>query len=352
MNVMVGILGLGLLAALTGAAPDGGVDVPRGRLDKEIVRRIIRRHINEVKACYERELIERPMLGGRVMVQFTIGTTGQVIASVLQNSTLGSDRGETCIVQAVRRWEFPKPIGGGDVIVSYPFVLTPEPVLILGTSVGPGSVQIAYVDSTLFVHRSYDARGAVSNGIVALTKQGLVLVDAPWTEEQTGAILRWGLSRLGRPWAGAVVTHDHADRAGALAALVRGGVRVAALDLTAAKLARRGVPNVGTLLKAEDVFVGDARGFEVFYPGAGRAPDNIVVAFPAHGLVFGGGLVRSADAADLGPTAGADLAAWPAAVRRVAARYPHLGVVPGQGSLENKDALYDHTLGLLAKARP
>ena len=27
--------------------------------------------------------------------------------------------------QAVRRWEFPKPLGGGIVIVSYPFVLTP-----------------------------------------------------------------------------------------------------------------------------------------------------------------------------------------------------------------------------------
>jgi hypothetical protein len=32
---------------------------------------------------------------------------------------------ENCIVQAVRRWEFPKPLGGGIVIASYPFVLTP-----------------------------------------------------------------------------------------------------------------------------------------------------------------------------------------------------------------------------------
>ena len=34
-------------------------------------------------------------------------------------------RVENCTVQAVRRWEFPKPLGGGIVIVSYPFVLTP-----------------------------------------------------------------------------------------------------------------------------------------------------------------------------------------------------------------------------------
>jgi hypothetical protein len=38
---------------------------------------------------------------------------------------MGNARVENCIVQAVRRWEFPKPLGGGIVIVSYPFVLTP-----------------------------------------------------------------------------------------------------------------------------------------------------------------------------------------------------------------------------------
>ena len=78
-----------------------------------------------MKYCYEQELTKKPDLGGRIMVQFTIAASGQVIASVLQNSTMGNARVENCTVQAVRRWEFPKPLGGGIVIVSYPFVLTP-----------------------------------------------------------------------------------------------------------------------------------------------------------------------------------------------------------------------------------
>ena len=49
-----------------------GTPEVRGSLDKEIIRRIIRRHINEVKFCYERELVKSPNLMGRVMVQFTI----------------------------------------------------------------------------------------------------------------------------------------------------------------------------------------------------------------------------------------------------------------------------------------
>jgi hypothetical protein len=97
----------------------------RGSLDQEIIRRIVRRHINEVRYCYEQELTKRPDLGGRITVQFTIGQFGQVIAARLQSSTVGNDRIESCTVQAARRWEFPKPLDGGVATVSYPFVLTP-----------------------------------------------------------------------------------------------------------------------------------------------------------------------------------------------------------------------------------
>jgi TonB family protein len=97
----------------------------RGSLDKDIVRRTIRRHLNEVKYCYEQELLRKPELAGRITVQFTIAPTGSVMTSMIQASSLGNAAVETCVAQAVRRWEFPKPDGGGLVIVSYPFVLVP-----------------------------------------------------------------------------------------------------------------------------------------------------------------------------------------------------------------------------------
>jgi TonB family protein len=119
--------GVGGLGGRRARTPEivGGQATVRGSLDREIIRRIIRRHINEVRYCYEQELVKRPGLGGRVAVQFTIAATGQVIASTLQSSTLNNARVESCIVQAVRRWEFPKPQGGGIAIVSYPFNLVP-----------------------------------------------------------------------------------------------------------------------------------------------------------------------------------------------------------------------------------
>jgi TonB family protein len=102
-----------------------GILVTRGVLDKEIIRRIVRRHINEVRFCYEPELAKRPSLGGRIVVAFSIAPTGRVLTSALQSSTMGNVAVESCTVQAVRRWDFPTPRGGGMVSVTYPFVLTP-----------------------------------------------------------------------------------------------------------------------------------------------------------------------------------------------------------------------------------
>jgi len=98
----------------------------RGALDKQIVDRIVRRHINEVKYCYDLESTKKTNLAGRISVQLTIAATGQVIASVLQSSTVGNVGVENCVVQAVRRWMFPHPPGGGLVIVSYPFSFQPS----------------------------------------------------------------------------------------------------------------------------------------------------------------------------------------------------------------------------------
>src|SRR5262249_33535193 len=102
--------GAGGLGGRRASAPDvvPGTAQVRGSLDKEIIRRIIRRHLNEVRFCYEKELMHKQDLYGRVMIQFTISGQGQVVASIVQNSTMNNPNVEQCIAQAVRRWEFPK----------------------------------------------------------------------------------------------------------------------------------------------------------------------------------------------------------------------------------------------------
>jgi TonB family protein len=106
-----------------GAPSRGAPAKPRGSLDKEVIRGVIRGHLAEIKTCYERALVADQDLSGRVMVQFRIAASGKVVSAVVQSSTLGSPPVESCIADAVATWQFPAPRGGGEVIVSYPFIL-------------------------------------------------------------------------------------------------------------------------------------------------------------------------------------------------------------------------------------
>jgi hypothetical protein len=119
--------GVGRLATRQATVPDAipGIGHVIGTLDKEIIRRVVRRHLNEVRYCYEQALVVHPSLSGRLVVQFTIAPTGRVLVSMLQSSTLSLPSVEACVVQAVKRWEFPQPERGGLARVSYPFQLTP-----------------------------------------------------------------------------------------------------------------------------------------------------------------------------------------------------------------------------------
>jgi hypothetical protein len=95
----------------------------RGALSKEAIRRVVHRHLNEVRYCYEEGLRARPDLQGRVGVRFVVAPDGAVKIAARASSDLGDARVEQCIVDAVRRWTFPAPDGGGLVIVTYPFSL-------------------------------------------------------------------------------------------------------------------------------------------------------------------------------------------------------------------------------------
>jgi hypothetical protein len=113
------------IAPAEAVAPAAAVGPVRGSLDKEVIRGVIGRHLDEVRGCYEQRLLDVPTLTGRVMIQFAISGDGSVTRSVVQNTTMNDPQVEACIAATLLQWVFPKPTGGGIVIVSYPFILKP-----------------------------------------------------------------------------------------------------------------------------------------------------------------------------------------------------------------------------------
>lgn len=93
-----------------------------GSLDKELIRQVIRRNIGQIRYCYESQLTRFPKLNGKVAIKFVITAAGTVASSSVAQSTAGNAELETCVAGRVRTWQFPKPKGGGVVVVTYPFI--------------------------------------------------------------------------------------------------------------------------------------------------------------------------------------------------------------------------------------
>lgn len=136
----IGTIGRGMggpgLASSSSSVRTGEATLTGAGLSREVVRRVVRRHVVQVRGCYDAQLGHAPDLAGRVTVRWVIGVDGAVSDAALESSTLASaiadDGGAsalavgTCIVETVGTWSFPAP-EGAPVHVSYPFVLESGP---------------------------------------------------------------------------------------------------------------------------------------------------------------------------------------------------------------------------------
>lgn len=137
-------LGIGGLGSGTGRGSGGrgGIDlggrgkgmtrvqpgkvISRGSLSREEIQRVIRRVMNQIKFCYERELNKNPNLEGKIVASWVIQGSGDVGTAKASQNTMGNAKVEKCVMRIIKRLRFPQPQGGGQVFVTYPFVFSPS----------------------------------------------------------------------------------------------------------------------------------------------------------------------------------------------------------------------------------
>lgn len=102
----------------------GGDPIILGALDRSLIDAVIKRHMNQIRYCYQRELTKNPALKGKLVVKFIIAKDGSVSSANIKSTTMNTPSVENCVVGRFMRMQFPKPKGGGIVIVSYPFIFS------------------------------------------------------------------------------------------------------------------------------------------------------------------------------------------------------------------------------------
>jgi hypothetical protein len=103
------------------------LDAPEGDfagLTAEEINRVVQARKGIFKACYQTVLNRMPSLGGKLVMQFTIGGDGTVKSSKTgAGSTLKNADVESCINSNIMRLKFPAK--GGLANVKYPFLFQP-----------------------------------------------------------------------------------------------------------------------------------------------------------------------------------------------------------------------------------
>lgn len=130
----LGQSGGGLTGAGMGHAPTkgkmgtvtSGPATVHGGLPREIIERIVRQRLARIRYCHLVALRSNPRLSTRVATRFVIAADGGVKSTAIIRSS-GVKGFDACVLKSLNSLSFPKPTGGGDVVVSYPFVFSANP---------------------------------------------------------------------------------------------------------------------------------------------------------------------------------------------------------------------------------
>ncbi len=93
-----------------------------GTIDREAVRRVVRKHLRELQSCYERGLNLDESLSGKVILEWEFGQRGRVLQVKTVSSTLNNQTVESCLMKRLQSWTFPEPPANQIAVVKYPFV--------------------------------------------------------------------------------------------------------------------------------------------------------------------------------------------------------------------------------------
>lgn len=118
-----GTSGLGGKGTTTILGVDGvGADFS-SNIDKDAIRRLIRKNKRALAGCYDRALTQNKNLNGKVVLSWKIINGGKMISPKVKSTTLNNAQVERCIISRLMVLTFPDP-GPDEIaeVAAYPFV--------------------------------------------------------------------------------------------------------------------------------------------------------------------------------------------------------------------------------------
>ncbi len=185
---------------------------------------------------------------------------------------------------------------------------------------GDAKLKISHLTGDFYIYTtysSYENYQVPANGMYLVTDKGAVMFDTPWDTTQFQPLLDSIKIKHNKNVAMCIATHWHSDRTAGLEYYRQQGIKTYTTVFTDELSKKNEKKRAEFLIARDTVFNVGKYSFETYYPGEGHTTDNIIIWFEKEKILYGGCLIKGADAEDLGYLGDANVKEYAGSLLRV-----------------------------------
>lgn len=204
--------------------------------------------------------------------------------------------------------------------ISFLFALT----TVFGQTEEP-RLKISHLTGDFYIYTTYNTYEGTkipANGMYVVTEKDVILLDTPWDNTQFQPLLDSIKIKHNKEVALCIATHWHSDRTDGLEYYRQKGIKTYTTKLTDKLSKKNNNKRAEYLIEKDTVFDYGQHSFEIYYPGPGHTEDNIVIWFDNPKILYGGCLIKGAEAENLGFLGDGNVFAYETTLKKVQKKYP------------------------------
>jgi metallo-beta-lactamase class B len=186
-------------------------------------------------------------------------------------------------------------------------------------------LKISHLTGDFYIYttyNTYEGNKIPANGMYLVTINGVVMFDTPWDTTQFQPLLDSIKLRHNKNVTSCIATHWHSDRTDGLEYYKQKGIKTYTTKLTDELSIKNNEKRAEYLIEKDTIFNIGQYTFETYYPGQGHTEDNIVLWFGKEKILYGGCLIKGADAENLGYLGDGNVYEYETTLKNVQKKYP------------------------------
>jgi len=186
-------------------------------------------------------------------------------------------------------------------------------------------LKISHLTGDFYIYttyNTYEGSQIPANGLYLLTNNGVLLIDTPWDTTQFQPLLDSIKLKHNKNVIMCIATHWHSDRTEGLEYYKQKGIKTYTTKQTDELCKKNNKKRAEYLIEKDTVFNVGQYSFETYYPGQGHTEDNIAIWFDTEKILYGGCLIKGAEAENLGFLGDGNVLEYETTLNNVQKKYP------------------------------